>query len=386
MRNVTHIITGLSTGGAEMMLYKLLSAATKDDLEAVVISLMDVGTIGARIARLGVPVITLGMMRGVPGPFAAIRLIRTIRRVRPSVIQGWMYHGNLTATLAARSVHEAIPVLWNIRQSLYETQKERSLTRLTIKVGSGLSKGPVKIIYNSHISAAQHEALGYKREKTIVIPNGFDTDQFCPNSGARNRVREELGIPNDALAIGLVARHHPMKDHGNFLDAASLLLQQYQGVHFVLSGSGINPDNREIWKLVEKLQLNDNVHLLGEREDVPEILASLDIATSSSAWGEGFPNVIGEAMACGIPCVVTDVGDSAFIVGETGLVVPPGEPASLSHAWLKLIDMGSEERQGLGIAARQRVIERFSLSAISQQYQDLYEHVAYAKSEKRCAA
>ena len=369
-----------------MMLYKLLTKVKNTDIEVVVVSLLDRGAIGIRIADLGIPIITLGMKRGVPNPIAAMRLIHTIRTIRPALIQGWMYHGNLAATFAGRFNREATTVLWNIRQSLYEIKNERPLTRLLIRLGSRCSRGPAKIIYNSQLSAKQHESIGYAPNKTILIPNGFDLDLFCPDLAARAQIRKQLGIPNDALAIGLVARYHQMKDHGNFLRAASLLFKRNKGIHFVMSGRGISPDNREIWKLIEEHQLSNNVHLLGERQDVPNILASLDIATSSSAWGEGFSNAIGEAMACGIPCVVTDVGDSAFIVGETGLVVAPRDPAALTNAWLKMINAGSEGRQNLGIAARQRVIETFSLNAISQQYQNLYDQVAYHESKKPCAA
>jgi glycosyltransferase involved in cell wall biosynthesis len=375
MRDLMHVITGLSTGGAEMMLFKLLTLAKRGSCGAVVVSLMDGGTIGRRINALGVPVVTLGMRRGMPDPFALIRLARAVRRIRPIAIQGWMYHGNLAATLAARCTSDKIPVFWNIRQSLYEIRKERSITRLTIRLGSWLSSIPEKIIYNSKISALQHEAMGYKPEKSIVIPNGFDLQEFRPDSRIRQQIRRELGVPNDAVAIGLVARWHPMKDHANFLGAASLLLQQDPHVHFVLVGKGSTKNNGEVWKLASKLSPFDNIHLLGERRDIPDILASLDIATSSSAWGEGFPNVVGEAMACGVPCVVTDVGDSAVIVGETGLVVPPRAPADLATAWMKMIVFGREIRQRLGLAARQRVAENFALDVIFREYQALYDRV-----------
>ena len=220
MINLVHVITGLNVGGAEKALLRLLANRTVSRFNPSVISLLDKGTIGPQIKSLGVPVYPLGMKRGIPGPRALIDLRRLLKRLDPDVIQGWMYHGNLAATVAASSLGRRVPVLWNIRQSLYGLAKERWLTRQVIYGSAWLSRSPKIILYNSKISASQHEAMGFKAERTRIIPNGFDCNEYYPDKRMKEQVRKELEIPLNTLLIGLIARYHPMKDHSNFLRAA----------------------------------------------------------------------------------------------------------------------------------------------------------------------
>ncbi len=372
---ILHIITGLSSGGAQTMLYKLLSGSDRDRFRSVVVSLTNCGALSKPIEALGVPVHCLGMARGVPSPAALGRLLQVVEKVRPDLLQGWMYHGNLAASLAAWKGPVGAPVVWNIRHSLYDLRKEKRLTALVIRAGAWLSDKPVRILYNAHVSAAQHESLGYKPEKTKVIPNGFDCERFVPSREAREKLRAELGVPSDALLIGLVARYHPMKDHATFLRAAACLVTRRKHVQFVLVGRGVDAHNGELRSMLTELGLASYVHLLGERRDISVLTAGLDIATTSSSWGEGFPNVIGEAMACAVPCAVTDVGDSSWIVGDTGKTVPPSDPEALAEAWRELIDISPEARRQLGLGARRRIEQHFSLPAIVARDQDLYaEH------------
>jgi glycosyltransferase involved in cell wall biosynthesis len=192
-------------------------------------------------------------------------------------------------------------------------------------------------------------------------------------------VREELGISQEALLIGLVGRFDPQKDHRNFVEAAARLRTDCPQVHFLLCGDGVNWNNAELTGWIGEAGLRQQFHLLGRREDMPRLTAALDISSTSSSYGEGFPNVIGEAMACGVACAITDVGDSAFIVGETGLVVPPRDPEALAQAWKKLIEMGPEGRQKLGETARKRILENFSLPDIVARYEALYKEVVRRK-------
>ena len=252
---------------------------------------------------------------------------------------------------------------------------------MIIKAGALLSKRVSKIIYNAKVSSLQHMAIGYFRDNSEIIPNGFDSEQFCPKPEARESLRKELDVCNNDILIGLIARYHPMKDHFNFLQAASLLLRQYQQVHFVMVGRDVDWNNFELTRQVRELGISENVHLMGERWDIPEITTGLDIATTSSSWGESFPNVVGEAMSCQVPCVVTDVGDSALIVGNSGLVVPPRDPASMANAWRKLIDLGIEDRQCLGDAARKRIEENYSLGTIVGHYEALYRAMLVNEGE-----
>lgn len=369
-RRVIFMITGLATGGAEMMLLKLCSRLDRHRFAPSVISLSDKGLVGPSIEALGIPVYTLGMRPSRPSLTGWLRWRKLISTLRPDLVQGWMYHGNLAASLAAGSS----PVVWGIRQSLYGLDKERVLTRWVIRLGAVMSRRyPRAIVYNSRTSAQQHEAFGFDTSRSCTIPNGFDTEVFHPDEYARISVRQELGLSDNIVLIGLIGRYHPMKDHRNFLNAAALLGKEFPDVRFLLAGCGVDADNAALGAMIAESGLGDRVLMLGERKDIPQLNAALDIASSASAWGEGFANVIGEAMSCGVPCVVTDVGDSAWIVGNTGKVVPRRDPVALAAAWKSLILLGRDERQALGILARQRVIENFSLESVVKQYEDLYE-------------
>ena len=370
-RRLIFIITGLATGGAEMMLLKLCSKLDRRRFAPTVISLSDKGMIGPRIEALGITVFALGMRPNHLSLTGCLRLRKLISTMRPNLVQGWMYHGNLAASLAAGS---RSPVVWGIRQSLYGLENERVLTRWVIRLGAVMSRRyPRAIVYNSRTSAQQHEAFGFDTSRSCNIPNGFDTEVFHPDEYARISVRQELGLDDNIVLIGLIGRYHPMKDHRNFLNAAALLAKEFPDVRFLLAGCGVDAKNPALAAMIAESGLGDRVLMLGERKDIPELNAALDIASSASAWGEGFANVIGEAMSCGVPCVVTDVGDSAWIVGNTGKVVPRSDPVALATAWKSLIMLGRDECQALGILARQRVIEKFSLESVVKQYEDLYE-------------
>ncbi|MDV2991081.1 MAG: putative glycosyltransferase EpsF [Chroococcidiopsis sp. SAG 2025] len=376
---VLNIITGLYTGGAEMMLYKLLSKMNRDRFSPVVISLMDRGTLGDRIAALDIPVHTIGIEPGNPQAKPVWQFIRQVRQIQPNLVQGWMYHGNLAAQLYAASTLRSVPILWNVRQSLYSLKHEKLGTAAVIKLLAQLSWLPKKILYNTKTGAIQHEKIGYQKAKTLVIPNGFDPEIFVPSVEARISVREELQVGSDALLIGIVGRYHPMKDHANFVQAAASLSKKYPHIQFVMSGREIDERNQTLCKQIHDLKLANRVHLLGERRDISRLTAALDIATSASAHGEGFANVVGEAMSCGVSCAVTDVGDSAWIVGDTGRIVPPQNAQALARAWEELIEIGAEARQTLGTAARTRIVENFSLNSVVVQYETLYESLLTKK-------
>jgi glycosyltransferase involved in cell wall biosynthesis len=381
---IVYIITDLSLGGAQIMLYKLLSGMNREHFIPVVVSLMDNGLVGDRLEALSIPVYSIGMKAGKPTPASVWRLIRTVRQLKPDLLQGWMYHGNLAVQLAKSFVFKPTSVLWNVRNSLYTFDYEKAGTGAVIKLCAKLSSLPDRIIYNSKVSANQHEKVGYRADKSLLIPNGFDTEKFAPSPEAASSIHQELGIPINTLLIGLIGRYDPVKDHANFLQAAALLVKNYPSfpVQFVLSGAEVDRNNQALWDLVQKLSLVERIHLLGERQDIPRLTAALDIATSSS-YTEAFSNVIGEAMSCGIPCVVTDVGDSAWIVGNTGRIVPPRNPEALANAWKELLDLGAEGRAVLGRAARARAIAQFSLDTIVAQYEALYESVFFKQLKQK---
>jgi glycosyltransferase involved in cell wall biosynthesis len=391
MIRIVHVISGLMTGGAEVMLSKLAAATDRNRFEPIVVSLSDAsGPVGVEIERLGVAVHYCSMRRPVPGPASALGFLRLVRRLEPDILQGWMYHSNLAALAAAATLPTKVPVLWNIRGSHCRLRAEKPATAAAIWMSARLSSRPDRIVNNSRLSASLHEQeLGFARGKWEFIPNGFDLDRFPPAPGARQELRAELGIPPEAPLVGILGRDHPMKDHANFLRAAALARLAMPDLHFVMAGAGLDPQNPVLRQLISALGLGGNVHLLGERRDTPRLCAAFDLATSSS-WAEGFPNAIGEAMSCAVPCVVTDAGDCRRLVGRTGLIVPPRDAAALARGWLELLRAAPAAREALGRAARLRIVEHFSLRNVAAQYESLYEDVFRQSGSRKgvapCAA
>jgi glycosyltransferase involved in cell wall biosynthesis len=375
--NVVHIISDLSVGGAEMMLFNLLSRADARRFKPAVISLGKRSKLDARIEDLNIPVYNLGMRPAtIPSPAQVWRLLAVMRRLKADLIQGWMYHGSLAAHLSRFTVARRTPVIWSIHSCNNDLTLEKRLTSAVIRMCARLSSRPEKILYVSQASRRQHEAMGYCAEKSHVITNGFDTAQFSPSVEARAALRAELGLRADQFLIGLVGRFHPMKDHLNFLRAAALMSSDNGAPQFVLAGREVDGDNHALGRLLAKSGLEGRVHLLGERGDTHTLIAALDVCSLSSSYGESFPLVVGEAMACGVPCVVTDLGDAAMLVGDTGLVVPPRNPEALARAWRELIRLGPDGRAQLGEAARERVCENFMLASVVAQYESLWKKIA----------
>jgi glycosyltransferase involved in cell wall biosynthesis len=369
--SLLHLITTLDVGGAEMMLLKLVSRLDVSRFRNHVVCLAEDGPVGEKISAHGIPVHALNMPRGRVTIEGLTQLFRHVRKIKPAILQTWMYHADLIGVLLGKL--SRIPrICWNIRCSNMDLLEYRWTTRITVRMCALLSVFPDLVIANSRQGLNYHREIGYKSRRWKVIPNGFDLGEFKPDPQAKLGLMKELGLgyKNSSLLIGYVARFDPMKDHATFLDAACLLLKERRDVHFVMVGRGIEWENRGLTARIPKT-FSDNFHLLGERSDVEKITAGLDIACSVSA-GEGFSNVIGEAMACEIPCVVTDVGDSALIVGETGLVVKPQDSEGLAGAWRKLLDLGGDGRSELGRGARKRIQDHFDISKIVEQYEALY--------------
>jgi len=372
---IVHVITGLKVGGAEMMLHKLLTSMDRSRFEPAVISLMPGGECRAMMETEDIPVYDLAMKSGLPSVGQVRALRRLAGKLEPDLVQGWMYHGNLAATLLGLFAPGKPPVLWNIRHSVADLGREKQTTRLVIRLGGLVSRKPERIIYNSGISLEQHAGLGFARDKGVMIPNGFDMDRFRPSLEAGAGLREELGLAPDSLLVGVAARRHAMKGHEDFLAAAARMRTAGREYHFVLAGRGITPDDSSLRDLATGV-LAGYVHLVGQREDMPSFLAGLNLLCVPSLYGEGFPNVLGEAMACGVHCVPTDVGESRTIVADTGRIVPPGDPASLGDAMGELLALDPEDRSDLGRSCRGRIQENYSLEKIAERYTELYLAVA----------
>ncbi len=377
MISVLHLTSSFGLGGgAETNLVRLVGHMDRSRLHNVVVTMTDgIGhdLLRSRLARADVPIYSLGMRRGVPNLSAVVRLVRILRKVRPDILQTWMYHADLLGLLVGK-IARVPSIAWNIRCSSMGHQP--TLSTLVLRMLIPLSSLPHVVLANSQSGIRAHKALGYKPRRWVYIPNSLDLDEFRPDPEARNQVRRELELPQDAPIIGLVARFHPMKDHANFVAAASLLAADDPRIHFVLVGRGVDSANVELTRWVESTGARHRFHLLGHRLDISRITAGLDIGCSSSA-SEGSSNALAEAMACGVPCVATDVGDSSLIVQNTGVIVPPKQPQAFARACHGLINLTLKRREELGLAARKRIEECFSVPSVVLRYQGLYEQLTF---------
>ncbi len=376
---ILHIITGLSDGGAEAVLYRL---CTHDDPSRHhVVSMMDGGKYGPILQEAGVRVTCLDMPRGWISLSGLWQLHRLIRQHRPDAVQTWMYHGDLVGGVVGR-LAGCRNVFWNIRHTELIPGTGRS-TRLVAKIDAILSPlVPTGIVACAERARTVHIEMGYDPRKFTVIPNGYDVTRFHPDAEARAALRQEFGVSPDTILIGLVGRWNVEKDHPNLLAAFSRLAGKRKNIALLLVGAGCAPDNAELTAQVERHGLRARVVLAGQRSDIPGVMNALDLHVLSSS-SEAFPNVVAEAMACGIPCVVTDVGDAALIVGETGWVVPPADATSLAGAIDRALDVRENPEQWRTIqsAARQRVVETFSLERMIKAYHELWKSTERPKRE-----
>ena len=371
---ILHLITGLDAHGAERVLSSLVKSSDASRFCHEVVSMTDVGPIGQQLILAGFKVSVLCMRRGVPSPAALLRLGKIMSRYKPQVLHCWMYHANLLGLLVGRLT--GVPhIVWGIRSANVEVSTYSRLTRWVIWLGARFSRLPAVITVNSEAGRRLHQMWGYDVARIALIPNGFDIDLFKPDPAARLSVRAELGIAEHTVLVGLVARFHPVKGHAIFFKAAGLLSRTAPGVHFLLSGDEVSPDNSTLVRMIRENHLEGKVHLLGPRLDIARVTAALDVACLTSE-SEAFPNVVAEAMACGVPCVVTDVGDSGSIIGGAGRVVPPQDPAALAEAISELTAMGASVRERLGRNGRTRVATVFALISMVRAYEILYESVA----------
>lgn len=367
---ILFVVTELDIGGAEVQLLRLAKGLLEKSIEIFIIALRG-GSIHQQLEALGVPVLVLNVKQIGSFIKAFYTLLLEIRRLSPDIIQGWMYHGNLAATIAWALAGYRPKLVWGIRQSLYDIKREKPLTRHIIRLLSLISRTPKAIVYNSYLSRSQHEAFGFSNKRGLVINNGFDTEYFAPNKDARSELRKALGIHPNAPLIGLIARYHPVKGHITFLEAARRLAEIRSDVHFLLAGKDISINHPDLREILSDPVLFGRVHCLGERQDIASITAAIDIACSCS-WSEAFPNVIGEAMSCGVPVVATKVGDVEFILGEAGITVNPGDIDGFVSAWRLLLE-NDGIREKMGEIGRKRIAESFSIHLMIQRYWELYK-------------
>jgi len=369
---LTFVSSGLNTGGAEAFLLRLVAAMRRFDVESAVISLRSCGTIGPLLQAASVPTLCLGLPAPAAFLSALSHLDRHVREWRPDLLQGWMYHGNLAASVGAWRL--GLPIVWGIRQSLADGVHDKWMTRRAIQAGAWLSPRAEAIVYPSATARQQHEKRGYSAEHGIVIPNGFDTALLRSDESRRIEMRAELGIEESAPVIAQVARYHSVKDYPTFLRAAARLAESLPRAVFVLVGEQIDSSNIELARLIAALNLGKRVRLLSRRSDIAGLMPGFDVLCLTSK-SEAFPNVIGEAMSCGVPCVGTSVGDVAELIGDTGEVVPPGDAEAVAAAVGRVLALEPAARRTLGQRARQRIVDRYSIGEVARRYADLLHSV-----------
>lgn len=364
---VVHVITCLGEGGAEGALYRL---CTSDVTHAhIVVSLRDAGKYGPLLETHGVPVYCLGMPAGKITFSGLIQLFKLLKSNQPTVVQTWLYHADLVGGVVGR-LAGVRRVVWGLRHSNLQVGTVKRATVWVAKISAVLSRLiPSQIVCCSRQASHAHIAIGYASEKMRLIPNGYDLSRLVPNALLGDLVRAEINARNDVPLFGMVARFDIQKDHENLIASLAKLKKTGHKFRCVLVGSGMEHGNINLTAMLKQYDVGDSVSLLGRRNDIDAVMNALDFHVLSSL-GEAFPNVLAEAMACGTPCVTTDVGDGAYIVGETGWVVPPKNPEALAAAIAEAIEahVDNESWVKRQCAARERIQEHFTIDRMVTSY------------------
>lgn len=371
MPKVMHIITSLDDGGAQSALFRL---CMHDDVdEHFVVSLMGEGKYGPLLSAQGTPVTALDMKRNLVTFRGLWRMFWYIRRIRPEALQTWMYHADLAGGVTARLAGRR-NIFWGIRHTTLDPTESPRSTVLVAHICAHLSRiVPRRILCCAERSREVHAALGYDHSRMRVIPNGYDFSVFKPDKPNGRRVRQELAIAPEEPVIGFVARYDPQKDHETLLRALAVLDTQGNCPICLLIGTGLEPSNKVLSDRIAALNLGDRVRLLGRRSDIPAVMNALDLHVMSSSFGEAFPNVLAEAMACGTPCVSTDVGDASAIVGAVGRIVPPREPQALAAAIDEMLSLrDTPEWQQRRKAVQKNVADQFSIQRMVERYREAW--------------
>ncbi|WP_337879033.1 glycosyltransferase [Rheinheimera sp.] len=371
---IVHISTGLDIGGAEIMLERLLTRNPERKQDVVVISLQDEGPIGQRLRHQGYEVIALNMNGKLAFPIALLRLTKLLKKLKPHLVQTWMYHADLLGGVAAK-LAGVKHIVWGIHCS--NLPIGRPLTKLVMKACAHLSSIlPDSIVAVADVARRNHIGYGYKADKFSVISNGFLPLIPATNSQIAT-IRRQLGVADNQTLIGAVGRYHPDKGQDILIEALALLPQELNWV-CVLVGRDNDSANVELDALLKRHGVADKVRLLGLRDDVPVLLSCFDLFCLPSR-SEAFPMALGEAMSIGLPCIATDVGDCRELIGDTGFIVPPLSPSLFAKAITELLMVEPEQRTVIGVRARERVLAFFSLDVVCTQYDQLYARLAGIK-------
>ena len=368
--NTLHIITSLNIGGAESMLHRLIKFKPELIDSTIVVSLTDDGKIGLMLKDMGVTVISLEMRNWFSILSVIFKLKKIIQKEKPKIIHTWMYHANLLGGIAALMANNK-NIIWSIRRSNLKYSESIS-TFFVMKIGALLSNIiPRKIVSVAESGVKNHEKYGYKKNKMIVIPNGFDLIKLKRDLLQRKIIRRKLDIFDDQLIIGSVGRFHDSKDYESLVASAPAVIRKFKNIKYMLIGRDIDSKNFTLMNWIAKTGYSSHFLLLGEINDVAKYMSAMDIFCLSSIT-EGFPNVVGEAMSMALPCVVTDVGDIKKLVGDTAIIVDPSNKQMLSQGLCEMLSHNTVKRNKIGLKGRQKVEEEFPLSLICKKYYDLY--------------
>ncbi|WP_228146872.1 glycosyltransferase [Acinetobacter sp. ANC 4470] len=353
MKKVLHIITSFAAvGGAEMMLSRLIQ--TQPDYKHYVVALIDINDTYQSALQCCEAYYALHW-NGVNTIQSILKLRKIIKALQPDVIQGWMYHANVLTSLSVMGLHNKPNIFWGIHHSLASPKDESISTKIALVLSKILASQPTGIIYCAYSSLEQHQNFGLNNANSHVIANGVFLDKFQPNF--------ELNSPT---VIGFAGRYHAAKGYPYLFEAMAKLKDE--PIIFKIAGRGASVENPEVKALFEQYQLSTNkVQLLGQISDMPAFYQSIDAFLMTSIT-EGFPNVLVEAMASGLPCISTDVGDARYIVQEFGSIVPPRDADALATAILNYVNLSVTEKLELKQLTRQRVEQNFSIGNVSQQY------------------
>lgn len=347
----------------------------KNGNQHYVISLMDGGIYADPLEQSGAHVYALEFPRGKINFKGCVRLFKLVRQIRPDVVQTWMYHADLIGGVVAR-LAGVRAIAWGIRLANLNIEHNKRSTLLVARVCALLSTWvPSKIICCGIQATLEHQALGYAADKFIKIPNGYSMEKFQPDVEGGRSVREEIGVDNGVFVVGMVARFNSQKNHRNLLQSLSMLKRRGVAFNCLLVGVGMDSSNTELRVWIAEAGLTDCIKLLGPRNDIPAVMAALDVHVLSSS-AEGFPNVLAEAMACGTPCVTTDVGDAAVIVADHGWVVSPQDSEALADGLAQAygqFSVGGAAWQARQAACRAHIMANFELELMCQRYRQAWQ-------------
>jgi glycosyltransferase involved in cell wall biosynthesis len=351
------------------MLLALCDVGREVGLDSTVICLAPPGPVSGQLLDIGIPVTHIGLTSIWQFPIQTGAIKRELRKSAPDVVQGWMYHGNIAALMAGRGT--GAPIVWNVRQSLHRTDLFKRTTRLMIRANASVSGHADMIIYNSEVARRQHEELGFAKAGGALIPNGVDLVRFGAGHAGGAALRDSLGIPEDAIVFIAVGRANAIKGHDLLLRAAREVSKADVPVRFLVVGEGTSWNVDPYIEFAGETGVRRIVTLAGGRDDVPELLSMADVFVSSSRT-EGFPNAVAEAMASGVPCLVTDVGDSSALVGDAGLVIPASDAGALVQGILDLAGRSTDELEAIGQVGMHRIQSEFSIRAMAAEYAGHY--------------